>query len=120
MKPITGTWMDFQHQNPWDGEYWNAQTRAFTCDQWQGKVDEINGIGMDTIVIMSTALDDKSFYPSTFLKDHWNLTCADPVEAVLTAADRNGQHVFVSAGFYGHQTEETSDAPDYLEWHQRL
>ena len=120
MKPITGTWMDFQHQNPWDGEYWNRQTRVFSCEQWRGHVDEISGIGMDTIVIMSTALDDKSFYPSAFLKERWDLACEDPVEAVLTAADRNGQNVFVSAGFYGHQTEETSDAPDYLDWHLRL
>src|SRR5437773_4403877 len=52
MKPITGTWMDFQHQNQWDGYYWNDQTRAFSCEQWQGKVDEIAGTGMDTIVIM--------------------------------------------------------------------
>ena len=120
MKPITGTWLDFQHQNPWDGQYWNDQTRAFTCDQWQGKSDEIHGIGMDTIVIMSTALDDKSFYPSTFLRERWDLNCEDPLEAVLTAADRNRQNVFISAGFYGHQTEETSEAPDYLDWHQRL
>lgn len=120
MKHITGTWLDFQHQNPWDGEYWNAQTRAFNCEQWRNQVDDIHGIGMDTIVLMSAALDDKSFYPSTFLKERWDLACEDPLEALLSAADRNQQRVFVSAGFYGHQTEETSDAPDYFPWHQRL
>jgi hypothetical protein len=117
---IEGTWLDFQHQNPYDGIYWNDQTRLFTCQQWQGKVDEIHGAGMDTIVLMSTALDDKAFYPSTFLDRRWELACEDPVEALLSAADRNGQKVFVSAGFYGHTTEETSDAPDYFEWHQHL
>jgi hypothetical protein len=117
---ITGTWLDFQHQNPYDGLYWNGQTRMFSCDQWRGKADEISGVGMDTIVIMSTALDDKAFYPSVFLKEHWDLACPDPVEAVLSAADNNSQNVFVSAGFYGHQTEETSGAPDYLDWHLRL
>jgi hypothetical protein len=117
---ITGTWLDFHHQNSHDGLYWNEQAVAFTCEQWQGHIDDIAGVGMDTIVIMSTALDDKAFYPSTFLSERWDLVCNDPLEAVLLAACRNGQHVFVSAGFYGHQTEETSDAPDYLDWHKRL
>ncbi len=117
---ITGSWLDFQHQNPFDGIYWNDETRAFTCEQWQGKIDEINGVGMDTVVLMSSALDDKAFYPSNFLAGRWALACEDPVEAVLNAADRNDQNVFVSAGFYGHQTEETSDAPEYLNWHKRL
>lgn len=120
MAKISGTWLDFQHQNPYDGIYWNDQTRAFSCSQWQGKIDEICSVGMDTVVLMSTALDDKAFYPSDFVKGRWNLACADPVEAVLSAADSNIQHVFVSAGFYGHQTEETSSAPDYLDWHRRL
>src|SRR5207253_8135611 len=75
---------------------------------------------MDTLVLMSSALDDKAFYPSGFLSARWNLTCEDPIEAVLDAADRSRQNVFVSAGFYGHTTEETSNAPDYLDWHKRL
>jgi hypothetical protein len=112
--------MDFQHQNSHDGLYWNDQACAFTCEQWENHVGEISGVGMDTIVLMSSALDDKAFYPSQFLPERWDLTCKDPIEAVLTSAERNGQKVFVSAGFYGHTTEETSDAPDYLDWHKRL
>src|SRR2546423_10347060 len=117
---ITGTWLDFQHQNPFDGLYWNDQARAFSCDQWQRHIDDVHGVGMDTIVLMSSSLDDKAFYPSRFLHGRWALECDDPIEAALRAAERNGQKVFVSAGFYGHQTEETSDAPDYLDWHRRL
>lgn len=117
---IEGTWLDFQHQNSHDGLYWNDQARAFSCTQWQSHIAEIASVRMDTIVVMSTALDNRSFYPSTFLPERWPLTCSDPLDAVLTAADRTGQRVFVSAGFYGHTTEETSDAPDYLDWHLRL
>lgn len=117
---IEGTWMDFRHQNSHDGLYWNDQAAAFTCEQWGLHVDEIHGAGMDTIVLMSSALDDKAFCPSAFLGRRWELACEDPIAAVLEAAGRNGQRVFVSAGFYGHQTEETSDAPDYLDWHRRL
>jgi hypothetical protein len=117
---ITGSWMDFRHQNSHDGLYWNDQAAAFSCEQWKTHVTDMHGIGIDTIVLMSTALDDKAFYPSGFLNQRWKLACDDPVEAALSAADLNGQKVFVSAGFYGHTTEETSDAPDYLDWHRRL
>lgn len=117
---ITGSWMDFQHQNSHDGLYWNDQTRAFSCAQWEGHLADMAGAGIDTVVLMSSALDDKAFYPSAFLPARWNLTCDDPIAATLRAAAANGQQVFVSAGFYGHTTEETSDAPDYLDWHKRL
>ncbi len=117
---IEGTWMDFQHQNAHDGLYWNDQASAFNCGQWQRHVDDIHGVDIDTIVLMSSALDDKAFYPSEFMAERWGLTCVDPINAVLEAATRNEQKVFVSAGFYGHQTEETSSAPDYLDWHKRL
>jgi hypothetical protein len=111
--------MDFQHQNPHDGDYWNETTRRFTAEQWRGKVGEMAALGLEYIVIMSSALDDKAFYPSDFMARH-DLTCADPIAAVLEAAQAYGLKVFVSAGFYGHTTEETSEAADYLEWHQIL
>jgi hypothetical protein len=111
--------MDFQHQNPHDGDYWNATTRHFTADQWRGKVREMATLGLKHIVIMSSALDDKAFYPSTWM-DHWDLACPDPIGAVLQEAGACGLGVFVSGGFYKHTTEETSDAPDYYEWHTRL
>ena len=65
---IEGTWMDFQHQNPHDGLYWNDQARAFSCEQWERHVDDMHLAGMDVIVLMSSALDDKVLYPSRFLR----------------------------------------------------
>lgn len=111
--------MDFQHQNPHDGDYWNAATRQFIAAQWQGKVAEMAALGLHYIVIMSSALDNKAFYPSAFMPRH-ELVCEDPIAAVLEAAHQNGLRVFVSAGFYGHTTEETSDASDYYDWHTHL
>lgn len=117
---IVGSWLDFQHQNRFDGLYWNDQARAFSADQWAAHAADMNHAGMEYLVMMSSALDDMAFYPSRFLPRRWPLACEDPIGAVLSAADETGQRVFVSAGFYGHQTEETCDAPDYLAWHQRL
>jgi hypothetical protein len=111
--------MDFQHQNPHDGDYWNETTRQFTAEQWRGKVSEMAQLGLKYIVIMSSALDDRAFYPSDFMPRH-PLACEDPIAAVLEAARDHNLRVFVSAGFYGHTTEETSEASDYLEWHRKL
>jgi sugar phosphate isomerase/epimerase len=116
---LQGSWMDFQHQNPHDGDYWNETTRQFTAEQWRGKVSEMAALGLKYIVIMSSALDDMAFYPSGFMPRH-ELACEDPIAAVLEAAHTNNVDVFVSAGFYGHTTEETSEAGDYLEWHRKL
>lgn len=117
---ISGTWMDFQHQNRHDGLYWNDQTRQFSCEQWRVHVREMAQLDIDTIVLMSSTLDDAAFYPSQFLGRQWELTCTDPIEAVLCEADDRNLKVFVSAGFYGHTTEETSEASDYLDWHRDL
>lgn len=116
---LQGSWMDFQHQNPHDGDYWNATTRTFTAEQWRGKIGEMAALGLEYTVLMSSALDDGAFYPSAFMPRH-DLACVDPIAAVLEAAERHDLKVFVSAGFYGHTTEETSEADDYTAWHQRL
>lgn len=116
---LQGSWMDFQHQNPHDGDYWNETTRGFTAEQWAGKVGEMAALGLRYIVLMSSALDDRAFYPSDFMPRH-DLACVDPIAAVLEAAAAHDIKVFVSAGFYGHTTEETSEASDYVIWHQRL
>jgi hypothetical protein len=49
---------------------------------------------------MATAL----YYHSFLSYEHfppWRLACADPMEAVLSAADKYGIKFFVGGGFYG-------------------
>ena len=116
---LQGTWMDFQHQNPHDGDYWNEITAHFSAAQWRGKIGEIAQLGCKYVVIMSSALDNLAFYPSRRLSQR-TLACANPIAAVLEGAVESGLKVFVSCGFYGHTTEETSEADDYLEWHKQL
>lgn len=117
---ITGSWLDFRHQNPWDGYYWNDQTAAFTCDQWRAKVGEMAGLGMDTIVLMSTTLHGRSFYPSRVEPDRWDIACLDPVRAVLDAAADHAMRVFVSLGYHATSIGEISLEPQFLQWHQDL
>lgn len=99
--PIEGSWFDFRHPNPYDGNYWNMQTAAFTGEQWQAKIREMAGIGMKTLVLMSVAHQGMALYPSRVIPRRWRpFNCEDPIEAVLQAADREDARVFIGLGFF--------------------
>jgi len=109
LKPIAGTWFEFQHHSAAEGVPWNAACAAFTAEQWDAKVKEIAGIGMEYLVLMSTACHFKAFYP-TDIYPRYPLACEDPIEAVLAAADKYGIKFFMGAGFYGQW-----DSPDVIK-----
>lgn len=100
IKPIAGTWFDFQHLNIEEGLYWDPALKNFTTEQWKEKVREIKGLGMEYIVLMGIAAFGKAFYPTT-LAPRFELACEDPLEAVLSAADEEGIKFFVSNDFWG-------------------
>jgi len=103
IKPIEGSWFEFQHHSAAEGKYWNKTLEKFTCQQWDEKVKEIAATGMKYLVLLDVAIYDKSFYPTTLLPKH-ELNCEDPLETVLTAADKYGIRFFVSNGFFGDWT----------------
>ena len=105
IKKITGTWFEFTHHNVPEGKYWNPICRHFSAEQWREKIREIKSLDMKYIVLMCTSLvyEDKAeayfktdIYP--FAKD---FACDDPIEALLSEADKCDIKVFVSTGFYG-------------------
>ncbi|WP_409341264.1 DUF4434 domain-containing protein [Paenibacillus sp. MBLB4367] len=100
MKAISGTWFDFYHPNPYEGDTWNATTQQFTADDWTAKIEEMAEIGMDTFVLLNVALHGKSFYPSEAIPWRWDLVCRDPLEAVLAAGDSRGLSFYLGLGFF--------------------
>lgn len=104
VKPIDGSWFEFQHHSAAEGEYWNRTLAQFTDSQWNEKIKEIAATGIRYLVLLDVAIHDKSFYPSRILPHHTDMICADPLEAVLSAADQYGIKFFVSNGFYGDWT----------------
>lgn len=100
VKAISGSWFEFQHHNIAEGKYWNPALAEFTALQWEYKIKEIAKTGMCYLVLLNTAIYGKSFYPSALLPQH-SMGCDDPLEAVLTAADKYGLKFFISNGFYG-------------------
>lgn len=103
IKPIEGSWFEFQHHSAAEGKYWNHTLEKFTAQQWDLKVKELADAGLKYLVLLDVAIYDKSFYPSALLPQH-EMGCNDPLEAVLSAADKYGIRFFVSNGFFGNWT----------------
>lgn len=107
-KTVEGSWFEFQHHSAAEGKYWNKTLEGFTARQWDDKVREIAEAGLKYLVLLDVAIYGKSFYPTTLLPKQ-TLGCEDPLETVLTAADKYGINFFVSNGFFGDWTK-----PDFL------
>ena len=99
-KRIAGSWFEFQHHATVEGVDWNPACARFTAAQWDAKIKEIADVGMEYLVLMATAVYYRAFYNTTIFPK-WELGCADPIEAVLSAADKYKIKVFMGGGFYG-------------------
>jgi hypothetical protein len=56
IKPIEGSWFEFQHSLDVEGLYWNQALAGFSESQWEEKVKEAAEAGMKHLVLMSVAL----------------------------------------------------------------
>jgi Domain of unknown function (DUF4434) len=104
VKPIEGSWFEFQHISEVEGTPWNPALAKFTAAQWEAKVKELGDAGLRDLVLVNVAGHGKTYYPSSLLPQH-RLGCDDPLEVVLSAADRFGVRFFVSNGFFGDWTQ---------------
>lgn len=103
-KFIKGTWFEFQHPNIYEGKYWNKTCAEFSEEQWQLKIKEIQETGMEYLVLLSTALNDKAYF-KTDIYEQAELKCKNPLENFLAACDKYNMKVFVGGGFYGDWTK---------------
>ena len=100
VKPIEGSWFEFQHISIVEGTPWNPTLEKFTAAHWEAKVKELAEAGLLDLVLVNVAGHGKTYYPSSLLPQH-KLGCEDPLEAVLAAADKFGVRFFVSNDFFG-------------------
>jgi hypothetical protein len=130
-KAIGGAWISFYHWSEEEGKNWNPEIKKMTDAQWKEMVGSMNELGMNIIVIQEsfrnqeyvgkhtiekTGYKGKAFYPSKLYPDKMPLTANDPVEAVMTEADKRGMHVFVGVGMYAWFDYTTGS----LEWHKAV
>jgi hypothetical protein len=103
VKPIRGSWISVW----WDDRrhfYWNDACLHFSALQWEQAIRDVAGLGMEYLVLLAIAKGGKAFY-DTKLLPKLELECPDPIEAMLTAADRHGVKFFISSDWYGEWDE---------------
>ncbi|MDR0714602.1 MAG: DUF4434 domain-containing protein [Bacteroidales bacterium] len=113
VKPIAGSWFEFEHHNQAEGKYWNGEMAKFTAAQWKEKIREMHGAGLEYLVLLAVACDGKTYYPSRLQPRH-DYLCDDPVEAVLSAADECGIKFFISNDYWAdwRQVEKAMNSED--------
>ena len=69
---------------------------------------------MKYLVLLAIAKGGKAFYPSSQLP-RLETACADPIEAMLSAADRCGIRFFISSDWYGEWDHHALTNPDRVK-----
>jgi hypothetical protein len=99
VKPITGSWISIW----WDDRrhvYWNDACLNYSARQWELAVKEVADIGMEYLVLLAVAKGGQAFYDTPLLPK-LKMACDDPIEALLSAADKYGVKFFMSSDWYG-------------------
>lgn len=80
-----------------------AATKKMTDLDWEDYVDQMAVLGIKCIIITTTVQlntmegENTAHYPSR-LYPRSDITANDPIRAILQAAERNGQYVFIGLG----------------------
>lgn len=128
---IGGAWCGLYHWSEAEGRLWNSELRNFSAADWRELVRGMHRIGMDIIVLQELFRNEyyydkhrieqegysgKAFYPSQLFPGRMEIACSDPVEAILSEADRLGMAVFAGIGMYAwfDYTEAS------LNWHKKI
>ncbi len=99
IKPILGSWFEFYHHNRVGAKYWNPILFDYTDEQWRALVKDLYEVGMEYLVLLSVADNGRTFYPSK-LQPRYDLGSPDPLETVLTEADKYNIKFFVSNDYW--------------------
>ncbi len=105
LKPLSGSWIEFQHHNTIEGKYWNPICRGFTQEQWRAKIREMKELGMKYLVLLCTSLVGPDTAESYFDTDIYpfapNFGCPNPLQVLMDEAEKQEMRVFMSVGYYG-------------------
>lgn len=116
-RKIDGTFFEFRHHNTAEGKYWNPALDKFEAEDWRRKISEIAELKMEYIVLMATALYDKCYFTSSVFP-FADMPCKDPIEEILSEADKHNLKIFIGNGFYGDWTKAHRNITDYEVIHR--
>jgi hypothetical protein len=104
-KPVKGTFINFTYMDE-RNKYMNpAYVDGTSAELWHLKMQELAEMGMEYVIIMYVANDEKSFYPSGFMSPAYTMGKESPVDAVMNEADKQNIKVFMSTGWAKNQDD---------------
>ena len=131
IQQISGAWAGIYHWSEIEGKHWNQDIKKMTDSQWREMVRSMNKLDMKMIVIQevfrneqyvgkhTTNVDNyagKAFYPSKLYPGRMEIAAHDPIEAILSEADKQGMNVLIGVGMFAW----FDFTPESLEWHKRV
>lgn len=130
-RTIDGAWVGIAHWSDEEGRYWNATIRKLSGDDWREQIRGMHTLGMDTVVIQESFRNQEyygrnniatggykglAYYPSKLFPGRANVAAHDPIEAILSEADKLNMNVFLGVGMYAW----FDFTPASLEWHKKV
>lgn len=107
--PVTGTFINLPYQDV-RNKYTNPKDIDCTSpDLWRAKIHEMKDMGMEYLVFMSVANEQKSYYPSKLMEWHYPSSQTSPVDAIMDTAAELGMKVFMSTGWAKDQDDNLRD-----------
>ena len=107
--PITGTFINLPYQDV-RNKYTNpAEMDGTDPLMWTAKIAEMKNMGMEYLIFMSVANEEKAYYPSTLMDWRYPADRQSPVDAIMDAAAEHGMKVFMSTGWAKDQDDNLRD-----------
>jgi len=128
---LGGAWVDLYHHSEGEGRPFNDDLAKMTDRQWRELVRAMHAIDQDILVITmmfqnythrgkhrieAEGYQGKASYPSKLFPGRIPAASRDPLEVILSEADRLGMHVLPGVGLYAF----LDYSPAALEWHQKV
>lgn len=114
-RTIDGAWVGIVHWSEEEGKPWNAEIRKLSEEDWRQQIRSMHNLGMDTVVIQEVFRNEAyygsndistagyhglAYYPSALYPGRVPMSSHDPLEAILSEADRLNMNVFLGVGAY--------------------
>jgi hypothetical protein len=116
---ISGSFLDIQHVNTWDAQYWIDECRDWQEANWSALVAQMRDAGLDTVILTNCALWGRPLYPANraTVGRQLPLPCPDPVGAIVRACEQHGLGLFLGLGAFGRYSLNAN--PDLTPEHDR-
>lgn len=128
---LGGAWVDIYHHDPAEGKPFNTDLGQLTGPQWRELVRAMHAAEQN-IVVVTMMFDNfthrgrhkietegyrgRAYYPSKLFPGRMPITTSDPLEVIMSEADRLGMHVMPGVGCYAF----FDYSPGSLRWHKQV